>query len=127
MKPLLNSPISALLLTFCIALISCDSNQFYDPYPQTRILRVDIIPNPVAEGDTVTFICVIADSLDDRFEFTWSATSMLPDTTTKEPIFQWVAKKYPSGLTSVLFSVRANNHSRDSVSVINIFSVYIGD
>jgi hypothetical protein len=117
--------LTALLLTLWIALSGCDSNQFYDPYPQTRILRVDVIPNPVVEGDTVTFICVIADSLDERFEFTWSIMTIPPDTTTKEPIYRWKAQKYPSGIPYVNFRVRADNRSSDSISVAHSFRVYI--
>lgn len=120
-------PLAAALLMIA-ALTACDSNPTDpDQYPrQTRILRVDVIPNPVAEGDTVTFICVIADSLDERFEFTWSATSMLSDTTTQGPVFKWKAQKYPNApLPYVSFSVRANNHTPNSVSVVQFFYVNI--
>lgn len=121
----LNPLIIALPLVSWIALSSCDSNLDFEPYPQTRIFRVDIHPNPVVEGDTVTFTCVIADSLDERFEFTWSIMTIPPDTTTKDPIYRWKAKKYPSGRPYVDFRVRADNRSPDSTSVVHSFRVFI--
>jgi hypothetical protein len=113
---------SALLI--CAVVAGCDSNLDFEPYPQTRILRVDVNPNPVVEGDTVTFTCVIADSLDERFQFTWSGRTFLPDTTTQKPVFKWKARKLNDGLPYVPFIVRANNQSPDSQSVIRSFSVY---
>lgn len=118
-------PLAAALLIIA-AFAACDSNPTDpDQYPrQTRILRVDVIPNPVAEGDTVTFICVIADSLDERFEFTWKRGTVL-DTITQEPVFRWKAQKSTNGLSFADFSVRANNHSPDSQSVAKFFRVQI--
>jgi len=39
--------------------------------PATEILRVEVEPNPVAAGDTAVFTCVIRDSLESGFTFTW--------------------------------------------------------
>ncbi len=40
------------------------------PY-QTRILKVLVQPDTVAQGDTTRITCVIKDSLDKRFIFVW--------------------------------------------------------
>jgi hypothetical protein len=49
-----------------------------DPRPlyQTKILKVEVTPNPVAPSDSVQFTCIIEDSLDQSFGFTWYIDGM---------------------------------------------------
>lgn len=66
----------AFILFFMLVLQSCDIDCCSgrpDPGPvfQTRILKIEVSPNPVAPGDSVQFTCVIEDSLDTRFKFIW--------------------------------------------------------
>ena len=42
-----------------------------DPPVQTEIVRIEVVPNPVAAGDTALFRVVIEDSLDERFSYRW--------------------------------------------------------
>lgn len=46
-----------------------DDNRWYGW--ETEILRVQIDPNPVVAGETVTFRCIIKDSLDTSFYYLW--------------------------------------------------------
>ncbi len=51
------SPWAALGVLLALALASCDfevSSAIENPPPLTQILRVDVIPNPVAAGDSLT-------------------------------------------------------------------------
>jgi len=96
-----------------------------EPPPQTQILRIDIIPNDtLAPGDTATFRCVIADSLDTRFIFTWgidkkNGTELIKTDTNS---IQWVAPKNSKIYTH---NVSVNNGSKDSTSVFQYFDVYV--
>jgi hypothetical protein len=111
---------SALLI--CAMIAGCGSDKLHDPYPQTRILRVDVLPNPVIVGDTVTFKCVIADSLDERFEFKWFIDGESGPIVTSDPILKWKAE-LPSG--DYIFSVRADNGESERRSVGTSFNVQI--
>jgi membrane carboxypeptidase/penicillin-binding protein PbpC len=83
---------------------------------------VDVLPNPVVEGDTVTFTCMIADSLDDRFEFTWFIDGESGPIVTSDPTLKWKAE-LPSG--DYIFDVRADNGESERRSVGTSFNVYI--
>lgn len=48
-----------------------------------EILRIDVEPNPVQVGDTVTFICVLEDSLADDLRFKWHTPNNQRTVTTK--------------------------------------------
>jgi len=48
-----------------------------------EILRVDIEPNPVQIGDTVTLTCVLEDSLADDLRFKWHTPNNQRTVTTK--------------------------------------------
>jgi hypothetical protein len=72
---------------------------------QTDILDVRVEPNPVAVGDTTVFTCVIADSLDERFEFRWvGGGGDLVETSTEDSTALWVVPdtpgEYRAGVTA---------------------------
>ena len=100
------------------------------PPVQTEVLRVEVIPELVAVGDTALFRVVIEDSLDTRFEYRW--TKALGNFVGVEPRFRgvttdtnsvlWVA---PSELGTFGFSVRVDNGSRDSTAVGQSFRVSV--
>jgi hypothetical protein len=61
-------------LLFALALAFFDyevSSAVENPPPLTQILRVDVIPNPVAAGDSLTLRCVTIDSLATGYTFAW--------------------------------------------------------
>lgn len=98
-----------------------------EPPPQTRILRVEILPNDtLAPGDTATFRCIIADSLDSRFEFFWALDGDgNPDAiVTDNNQINWVV---PSNTRSYRHSIRVGNGSEDSASVFKEFTVEVQD
>lgn len=73
-----NQPLRSAWLTlgaiFVLALTSCDyevSSPVDNPPPLTKILRVDVIPNPVVAGDSLTLRCVTIDSLATGYTFVW--------------------------------------------------------
>jgi hypothetical protein len=88
---------------------------------ETEILEVQVEPNPVIQGDTTTFTCIMRDSLDTRFRFRW-ATNPPGLTTTEENQLHWIASKNPGTHT---FSVAADNGDPNRVSPIEEFHVTI--
>lgn len=75
----MRSPITyriSLLILVGLLLTSCfDGSLDWDDMEidwQTEIIGVIVNPNPVEVGETVTFTCIIKDSTDSSFEFTWS-------------------------------------------------------
>ncbi len=61
-------------------LISCSLKGFNDSGPiayQTEILAAYAIPKTVAPGDTTQFVCIIADSTNNKYKFYW----FIPDGT----------------------------------------------
>ena len=104
-------------LTSVLLVAGCDisgpggDNPGGEDKPQTRILRVEVEPEPVAVGDTVRFTCVIADSLDERFSFSWSFGAGEPNGAVEEDsTVQWYAPNQPGRYTH---SVTVNNGTRD--------------
>lgn len=101
---------------------------------QTRIIDVLVLPgDTAASGDTLTFICIIEDSLDTRFNFYWyiDEGQVLDAKFVDDlPIYyiteinsvRWVAPQKPSFYT---FGVFVNNGSKDSLSVDAGFHVII--
>lgn len=68
----LTSCISNPMEGFCAWGPDCgESSNYTPPEYQTRIIRVDIEPNPVVAGDSVTFTCIIRDSLNPDFYYRW--------------------------------------------------------
>ena len=66
-------------LTICSLLsISCNDgfNSAPDPPdpPEAVIIRVDVSPNPVKIGETVTFVCVIEDSSNTNLKYIWRSS-----------------------------------------------------
>jgi len=114
-------PLFATLLTSTLLLGGCDSGKPDPIFRQTEILRVEVEPNPVSVGDTATFTCVIKDSTDDRFEFTWTIEGE-GQTITEDNTLQWVANVETGSYSSL---VRADNGSEDSLSVSEDFTVEV--
>ena len=126
----------ALTLACALALLlgGCDFSEREPPDPdppvQTELLRVEVVPEPVAAGDTALFRAVIEDSLDERFTYRW--TKALGNFVDIEPRFRgvttdtnsvrWVA---PSELGTFGFTVSIDNGSRDSVGTGGSFSVTV--
>jgi hypothetical protein len=114
----------AALLTAVFLLVGCDwpGSEPEDPVAnQTRILRVEVEPNPVAVGDTATFTCIIEDSTDERFRFRWHIEGE-PTITTDVNRLQWIADVDPGVYQN---GVRADNGSEDSLSVSKGFPVEV--
>lgn len=93
---------------------------------QTEIIRVDIDPDPVEVGQPVTFTCIIKDSTDSSFEFTWYIEPNHADTAyvTSENTFIITA---PDTAGSFTGSVAANNHDPDKIRAIRYFRYDVVD
>ena len=89
-------------------------------FPQTSILRVEVEPSPVPQGQTATFTAVIEDSTDQSFDFIWFLDG--PTRVTEESDIQWSADFEPGSYT---FAVRADNGSTDERSVSRRFDIEI--
>src|SRR5690554_4238466 len=102
---------------------------------QTRIIDVLVVPaDTAAPGDTLTFICIIEDSLDTRFDFYWSIkygmaldaefidNQPVPVFLTNENMIKWIAPN-EDGFKS--FTVRANNYSNDSIVAEKSFTLIV--
>jgi len=108
-----------------IFLITTQCSTAPDPSPplQTRILQVKVQPNPVAVGDTATFTCIIADSMDSRFKFYWGFDDVLGDTVTEDNIIEWIAPNNPG---EFLHTVTVNNGTEpDSIPTNKGFTIEV--
>lgn len=106
-----------------VLLVGCDisiPSGKPDPQPemQTRILEIKIDPNPVAPGDSVQFICIIEDSLDENFDFRWGLDGRNSVTTNKN-IYK---TKAPSESGIYHGRVEADNGNADELSPNKGFS-----
>lgn len=96
-RPHMKTSDSLLLLGLCIALALAGCDMRIDdtidrPVPLTEIVRVEVLPNPVAVGDSLTLRCVTKDSLatGTGYEYTWNTggtyyTTLVPVTRIKAP------------------------------------------
>ena len=128
---------SALALVGALALLllwGCDIGEIGSPDPrppaQTEVVRVEVVPSPVAAGDTALFRAVIEDSLDERFEYRWFRSEgyfaevgdqfgvVVTDTNS----IYWVA---PDRSGTYRPSVQIDNGSRDSTAVGQSFDVIV--
>lgn len=114
-------PLVATMTIAVLLLGGCDSGKPDPILRQTEILRVEVEPSPVPVGDTATFTCVIEDSTDERFEFTWTIEGE-GQTITEDNALQWVANVETGSYSSL---VRADNRSEDSLSVSEEFTVEV--
>ena len=129
------------VLTFACALallhVGCNAipeNEPPDPDPpaQTEIVRIEVVPNPVAVGDTALFRVVIEDSLDERFEYRWTRSGgrfanidpRVFSVTTDSNGIRWIA---PDTRDTYGMSVRAENGSEDSLAVGTSFTVTVAE
>jgi hypothetical protein len=101
--------------------------------PQTRIIDVLVEPDTVAPGDTASFTCIIEDSLDERFRFSWlidsgevfGAEFIGGDYSayrSETNQIKWIA---PDSSGYYRFGVFANNGTKDSVSVQDGFVIVV--
>jgi len=114
-------PLVATMTIAVLLLGGCDSGKPDPILRQTEILRVEVEPSPVPVGDTATFTCVIEDSTDERFEFTWTIEGE-GQTITEDNTLQWAANVETGSYSSL---VRADNGSEDSLSVSEDFTVEV--
>ena len=114
---------SYLLLTGILFISQCSTAPDPSPPLQTRILQVKVEPNPVAMGDTATFTCIIADSLDKRFRFEWGFEEVFGDTVTEENMIEWTA---PNTQGEFIHTVTVNNGTEsDSIPTSKSFTVNV--
>ena len=124
-------------LTLTLLYVGCDAfpeTEPEDPVPpaQTEIVRIEVVPNPVAAEDTALFRVVIKDSLDKRFKYRWTKAlgnfvgvdEQVRGLTTDTNSVRWVA---PSELGTFGFTVRPDNGSRDSLATGSSFNVTVVD
>lgn len=120
MRSQTNVPITVFLFAaLLLAACGCDLNIPGGANPgddmdigQTQILRIEVDPDTVAVGDTARFTCIIADSTDERFKFSWSFSGGPPNgAVTDGPTVLWEAPSEPG---MYRHSVTANNGTRDS-------------
>ena len=110
-------------LVFLIGWFACCSGPDPDQPFQTRILEVRVQPNPVAVGDTVTFTCIIEDSLDERFKFSWNFDrSSDQDTTTEVNYVKWEA---PDTVAVLNHGVNVDNGALDSLAPSRAFRIEV--
>lgn len=100
-----------LLLLFIVFLTGCldfslnwgdDDNSGSFPGYQTAIREVKIEPNPIAVGDSVTFTCIIRDSLDTSFHFLWRPNTQItyePDIRTETNFLKTTVYHLPGTYT----------------------------
>jgi len=96
-----------------------------DEYPpQTRIIRIDLTPDTAATRDTVLIHCVIEDSTDSRFKYSWllGKNNILPvNGSTRGSYIRFVAPFFSSFPRDTIIvysgSVLVDNGSSDSLMV----------
>ena len=114
MKKQLLVPTAALALFALLLASGCDigGGGEYFP-PATEILRVEVEPNPVLAGETVTFTCVIADSTEEGFRFGWNVEDSFVTTDTNQ--YQWTAPTEPGTYTHQVVVGKPEDSSVESV------------
>ena len=115
--------LSSLLLGRCDIYSGPDTP--FDPPDQTKIVRVEVEPNPVVKGDTARFVCIIEDSLDTRFSFVWQLSGPGGGRfITDENTLPWIA---PTGIPDTTYThlVTADNAAEDSARVSMTFRVTV--
>jgi len=113
-----------LLTTILVSLLySCSTTPDPSPPLQTRILQIKVQSNPVIVGDTTTFTCIIADSLDKRFSFRWRFEGVVDDTVTKENKIDWIAPNNPKEFVHLVTAFI--NTDSDSVPDRQTFNVEV--
>ena len=131
------NPILTLACFFALALLYAGCDAFPeteppdpDPPVQTEIVRIDVVPSPVAAGDTALFRAVIEDSLDERFTYGWGVSSgrfagvepRFSTVTIDTNSIRWVAPEEPG---TYRCDVSISNGSRDSLGVGQSFDVTV--
>ena len=124
------------LVTLAFLLAGCDisvgETEPPDPDPpaQTEIVRIEVIPNPVAAGDTALFRAIIEDSLDTRFRYSWTGDGgrfagvepRFRSVTVDTNSIRWIAPREPGTYRP---SVTIDNGSQDSTGTGGSFGVTV--
>jgi len=122
---ILSKSLTAFLLAVLFLGVSCTTSPEIQPPSQTRILRVEVEPNPVMVGDTATFTCIIEDSLDERFRFAWNfGFNSAKDTVTEK---NWAKWKAPDTVRTFNHTVNVSNGSQDSLPASRSFNISVVD
>ncbi len=76
--------------------LGCDGFEPEPPPPvnATTILSLEVVPNPVISGDSLTVRAVVADSLRDDLRFTWFI-GLQPTVVTRTSAYRTVASQPP--------------------------------
>lgn len=67
------------------------------PHELTKILEVEVSPNPVISGDTARFAAVLKDTIDSHYRFRWYLQGLgleVTDTVTAKNTLTWVAPEH---------------------------------
>lgn len=96
-----------------------------EPPPNPQITGINISPNPVMSGDTTTFRCQLADSLDPRYQYTWKLQQ--PNGPTEEHVsnsntYKWGA---PSAAGDYQHSVTVTDTGGQASPASRSFSVTV--
>jgi hypothetical protein len=110
----------AAALLLAAALYGCGSSG-PDPYV-TEILDVRVEPNPVVVGDTATFTCVIADSTEPGFTYSWFLEGTGGAINTDISKLTWIAPKDTGAYDHI---VKVKNHETNLTSTQSSFTVSV--
>lgn len=123
-----------LALTGCKFSLPSDSGGTELRPPQIQILSIKVEPNPIASGDTASFICVFVDSTKTGYKFYWyipygtpiggkdTTYGGLPTYLTSQNHIKW---KAPNKLDSYIFGVFEDNGSKDYSFVQGNFKITV--
>ncbi len=87
----------------------------------TTILSLEVVPNPVVSGDSLTFRAVVADSLRDDVRFNWFIAGR-PFLLTRTSVYRTVATE-PPGVYNVSLHVNRDGYGFQSVNANVDFQV----
>ncbi len=109
---------------------ACGAGEGPDTYypPQTKIVRIDLTPDTVATQDTVLIHCVIEESLDKRFTYTWllGKDTLAVNGTVTGPYIRYIAPDLSIHKGSIFVdkgTVAADNGRTDSLAVSKTFDI----
>ncbi len=105
-----------------------ESPETYYP-PQTRIVRIDLTPDTVATKDTVLIHCVIEDSTDTQFKYSWGLgkDTLAVNGTVNGPYIKYIAPSLgsqPKGTVIIISGgINIDNGSVDSLEVGGVINI----
>ena len=89
-----------------------------------EILRIDVEPNPVKVGDTVTFTCVLKDSLAENLLFVWGIPGIRNSIPTTANKYSFMVDLEPGNYSG---SVTVRDTTQSGVSPTKFFEITITD